>query len=234
MSSRLLRAQEAAVQPLQWNPVGAPFNPSAGLFAEEAARTPTSEESNSRLLGELAGKHRQELAALRAEVEKRARAEREAGHREGEQAGRQQARQELESSIAKLAEEIQEIAALRARLRLEVEADLVRLAVAIARRIVYRELNTDPEAVAGIVRAAFEKLRLQETIRLNVHPALAEPLRKLLARGNGSHIEVAADQTLAPGTVIFETARGSLDVSVETQLREIERGLTDRLRAAGL
>jgi flagellar biosynthesis/type III secretory pathway protein FliH len=34
------------------------------------------------------------------------------------------------------------------------------------------------------------------------------------------------------GTVIFETDRGNLDASVESQLREIERGLGDRLRSA--
>ena len=32
------------------------------------------------------------------------------------------------------------------------------------------------------------------------------------------------------GTVIFETQRGNLDASVESQLQEIERGLADRLR----
>jgi flagellar biosynthesis/type III secretory pathway protein FliH len=30
--------------------------------------------------------------------------------------------------------------------------------------------------------------------------------------------------------VIFETDRGSLDASLESQLKEIERGLADRLR----
>jgi len=32
--------------------------------------------------------------------------------------------------------------------------------------------------------------------------------------------------------VVFETQRGSLDASVETQLQEIGRGLADRLRGA--
>jgi flagellar assembly protein FliH len=43
-------------------------------------------------------------------------------------------------------------------------------------------------------------------------------------------VELAADKTLARGAVVFETNRGNLDASVETQLREIEQGLTDRLR----
>jgi flagellar assembly protein FliH len=38
-----------------------------------------------------------------------------------------------------------------------------------------------------------------------------------------------ADASREPGAVIFETQRGNLDASIESQLQEIERGLTDRL-----
>jgi flagellar biosynthesis/type III secretory pathway protein FliH len=44
---------------------------------------------------------------------------------------------------------------------------------------------------------------------------------------------VSADPAQERGGVIFETSRGKLDVSIGTQLREIERGLTDRLRGQG-
>ena len=39
-----------------------------------------------------------------------------------------------------------------------------------------------------------------------------------------------ADPSRDLGTVIFETQRGNLDASVDSQLQEIERGLADRLR----
>jgi flagellar assembly protein FliH len=236
MSSRLLRGENAVVQALAWAPAGVAGEAPCALFpdASAPAAAQPAPEARANREAELAEKHKRELAALRAELEQRARSEREAGRREGEQAGRQQARQELEATLAKLADQIREMAALRERLRLEVEADLVRLSVAIARRILRRELNIDPDAVAGIVHAAFDKLRLQETIRVEAHPAIVEPLRRLLAHGNGSHIEIAADSALAAGAIVFETARGRFDVSVETQLREIERGLTDRLRASGM
>jgi flagellar biosynthesis/type III secretory pathway protein FliH len=41
---------------------------------------------------------------------------------------------------------------------------------------------------------------------------------------------VIPDPSRQPGDVVFETERGNLDVSVDSQLREIERGLADRLR----
>ena len=43
-------------------------------------------------------------------------------------------------------------------------------------------------------------------------------------------MEVVADSSREPGAIIFETARGNLDASVDAQLQEIERGLVDRLR----
>ena len=43
-------------------------------------------------------------------------------------------------------------------------------------------------------------------------------------------LEIAPDGSLTPGSVIFETSRGDLDASVDTQLAEIDRGLTDALK----
>jgi flagellar biosynthesis/type III secretory pathway protein FliH len=38
------------------------------------------------------------------------------------------------------------------------------------------------------------------------------------------------DGSRDPGAAVFETERGNLDASVESQLGEIERGLADALR----
>jgi flagellar assembly protein FliH len=44
---------------------------------------------------------------------------------------------------------------------------------------------------------------------------------------SGRRINVVVDAALPPGSLIFETSRGQLDASVETQLDEIQRGFTD-------
>jgi flagellar assembly protein FliH len=164
------------------------------------------------------------------EIERRLRAAHEAGWREGEAA----ARRRLDAVIAQLARSVEELSSLRARLRRQAEADLVHLAVAIARRILRRELSLDPEAIAGLVHAALQRLAGQEIARVRVHPELAVAVRTALAEGQGAQAaEVVADARLEVGAVIFETERGNLDASVETQLAEIERGLADRLRKSG-
>lgn len=155
---------------------------------------------------------------------------REQGLREGEAAGRSRAAAELQPVIERLARGIDEIAGLRARFRRESEGDLVRLALAIARRVLHHEVAIDPDALHRLVLGALEKLQSQEICRVRVHPAQATLVKNWLQQINpGCRAEIMADSSREPGGVIFETARGCLDASVESQLREIQRGLADRL-----
>lgn len=171
-------------------------------------------------------------AALRErQFEQELRAARDAAYREGETAGRNRASADMQPVLERLTATITEMAGLRARLRREAEADMLQLALAIARRVLRRELAIDPEALHGLVLAALEKLDLREIARVRLHPAQAAAVSALLRQaGAGPAVEVAPDPTLDKGAAVFETARGSLDASVETQLQEIERGLADCLR----
>lgn len=156
---------------------------------------------------------------------------RQIGFREGEAAGRTAAQNEIQPLVERFARTIDELAALRPRLREQAERDLVRLAVAIARRVVRRELTIDPQAITGLVKAALEQLSAGERIRVRVHPEDEAAVRSCLAAaGRAASVEVAGDAALERGSAILETERGNLDASAETQLAEIERGLTDRFR----
>jgi flagellar assembly protein FliH len=81
------------------------------------------------------------------------------------------------------------------------------------------------------VLSALERLQAQEINRVRVHPSHAALITNCLRKGTvGANIEVVPDPARPPGALVFETDRGNLDASIETQLQEIERGLTDRLR----
>ncbi len=177
----------------------------------------------------------QEFEARLAELEQgcqhRVRDARAAGMREGEEIGRKRGAAEVQPAIERLSRSIAELAQLRDRLRREAESDMVKLSLAIARRVLRRELTIEPEALHGLVLAALEKLAGQEVSRVRVHPSHVAAVTAFLRQSAaGSAIEVSPDSACEPGGAIFETARGNLDASVETQLLEIERGLADRLR----
>lgn len=215
MSSKILQPDDSrSAVPVIWRQVGA-----AGRRPQPSSEQPTPDWPSR-------------LAEAEAQCEQRVREARAAGLREGEGAGRSHAAAEVQRVIERLARSIDELAGLRPRLRKEAEADIVKLALAIARRVLRREIAVDPEALAGLVVAALGKLQSLEINRVRTHPAqaklIAEYLRKSLP---ASTVEVLADAAGEPGMVVFETARGNLDASVETQLQEIERGLADRLRS---
>jgi flagellar assembly protein FliH len=214
MSSKVHQNDEASgVEPLVWRQMHASGPARTGVDAEEP---PDS---------------RQRLAQLQQQYEQRAREAHAAGVREGEAAGRQRAAAELQPVIDRLARSIEEIGGLRARLRAEAEADLIQLSLAIARRVIRRELAIDPEALHGLVLGALDKLQGQEISRVRVHPAHVALVTESLRQNSASaKVEVIPDPSRAVGAVIFETQRGNLDASVESQLQEIERGLADRLR----
>jgi flagellar assembly protein FliH len=171
------------------------------------------------------------LTELHREHQQNLREARAAGVKEGEATGKKSALAELQPLIDRLARTIEELSQLRAHLRRDAEADMVKLSLAIARRVLRREMLIDPEALHGLVLAALEKLQGQELCRVKVNPAQAPMIKAALQKtASGSAIEVLPDGSREPGSVIFETQRGNLDASVESQLREIECGLADCLR----
>ena len=64
---------------------------------------------------------------------------------------------QLQPVLERLARSIQELSEARARVREETAADLVRLSIAIAARILHREITLDPDAIHGLLNAAFDK-----------------------------------------------------------------------------
>lgn len=149
------------------------------------------------------------------------------GFQEGQAAGAKAA-QDMQACGEQLARAVEAIGSYRARIRSEAEHDLVKLSLAIARRLVHRELQVDPDALLGLVKAALERTGAGEIHRVRLSPAHAGIVRRHLER-SGRGIEVVDDPALDPGAAIVETSRGQIDAGLETQLSEIERGFTDLL-----
>lgn len=217
MSSRVfLPDDNRPVAPVVWRQVGSVPDRHKTPAPAEPAPTPD---------------YSQKIAQIQRECEQKIREAHAAGVREGEAAGRSRATAEVQPVVERLGRSIDELANLRGRLRSEAEGDLIKLALAIARRVLRRELAMDPEALHGLVLAALEKLQAQEISRVKVHPSHTAAITACLQKAvTGSTVEVIPDSSREPGSIIFETSRGNLDASVESQLQEIERGLADRLR----
>jgi flagellar assembly protein FliH len=153
------------------------------------------------------------------------------GFAEGLAAGRHETEQRILPAIENLGATLAELARTRETIRDQATEELVQLAVTIAARVIHREIVIDPDALAGLVKAAFTKVQAREISRVRMHAALEALVRKYLEQsGTSENLVLMADSNLKPGEIFFETSQGVLDASVDTQLREIERGLVDRLR----
>ena len=214
MSSKLIRQAEIAQQnaePIRWRQYGQSHSCTPPTVLARASPEPATADGEALKQARAAG-YQQGVAA-------------------GEATGAQKAQARLEPAFASFSSIVTELEAARKTLRIEAEQAAVALALEVARRVLHREVASDPEAILGLVKAAFQKADAKETRRLRLSPEDSETIRENRSRLNlPQGIEITADRTLPRGSAIFETSRGELDVSVDTQLAEIERGLADVLK----
>lgn len=174
-----------------------------------------------------------ELKQRLAQLEQAKQAEVARARQEGQQQGVKQARDEAagqtKANADKLAQTLADLLRFKHRLRADAEMELVNLSLAIARRVLHRELATDAHALQGVVHAALQRVQSREVWKVRVYPAAADAVRAALeAVGRGS-AQVIPDPALKDGDLLIETSMGEIDASIDSQLREIQRGFADRL-----
>ena len=221
-----MRDEKIDVQPVDWQtlPAGVPVVSSRGPLHPHPELRATGDRPADLAQDVLAGRVRE----LEQQIERSTQEAFQKGLHQGEAEGKRKAQAQVEAELQRLGRTVADMAGLRHLIRREAEEELVRLALAIARRVLHRELTVDPEAVTGLVKAALGKIEIRDTYRVRTHPAHAAAVSRCLAEiGAPQKIEVFGDSSLELGSAVFETGRGSLDASVETQLMEIQRGLAD-------
>ena len=227
MSPRVVKAGVPfGARPVEWShrPLG------ATAPAQPAAGTPPAALAELEIALEQCRLARERCVQLESLAESNA----ASAYQQGFEAGRaeervqsQQIQAEMESRVTAT---IAELAPLRAQWLQDAEQDLVRLAVAVARRVLHREITLVPHAIRALVRIAFEKTAGRGLTRILVHPGQEQAVREAIASLPPCGAEVVVDASLDFCGVRFETPHGFVDASLEAQLQEMERGLADDLR----
>ena len=186
-------------------------------------------------------------AAANAEFEKRLAEETrrsfEAGRERGRQEGRQTER-DTQAAAQKAVEErrmrqgaelVESFAQERDRYLHAVEQEVVRLALAVAARILRREAQMDPLLLTGAVRVALGQLSGSTEVRLRVPPGEFELWTDAISLLPNLALKptVLAAEGMRLGDCAIETALGSVDLGIRSQLGEIERGFFDRAGNSG-
>lgn len=160
-----------------------------------------------------------------------------------EAAARREARQEAERGWARdlerrveqereaVAEALRQFEQERQRYFRNIEREVVQLSLGIARKVLQREAQMDPLLLAGAARVALEQLAGAAQVELHVPLSTMEQWEKLLTDDPAlpTPPRIKSDVSLEPAGCRIETATGSTDLSLESQLHELEQGLMDLL-----
>ena len=181
-------------------------------------------------------------AATNANFEKRLAEETRRSFEAGRERGRQEGTQaESEAQVAaqrtadeqrirQYAELVKTFAEERDRFLHAVEKEVVKLALAVAARILRREAQMDPLLLTGAVRVALGQLSGSTEVHLRVPADDLKMWTEAIALIPNLSIKPAlqAGEGMRLGDCILETSMGSVDLGIRSQLGEIERGFFDR------
>jgi flagellar assembly protein FliH len=115
-------------------------------------------------------------------------------------------------------------------LLMRMEHDLLKFALAVAERIVRREVRMHDDVVIGQIQEAVRRVVGTETIKLRIHPDDEQAVRghrgTLLAMSDTVRdLIIEADPMIDQGGCIIESPAGNVDARLSTQLRQIESAL---------
>jgi type III secretion protein L len=172
-----------------------------------------------------------EAEKLIEDAERKARALVEETRREVEAFVADAAREGETAGAAQAAHMRAEIATLEARMLKEVEGEVVRASMRVARELLAAELAERADAIVDVAATALQAGKTAKDINLRAHPREAAVLREHKPRlvsvlTRAKDLEVREDRRVKPGGVVLETESGVIDAQLETQLDEIERVLS--------
>lgn len=168
----------------------------------------------------------------------------EAGREQGTREGRELERQGHEMQLAEIenkrviqaAELVNQFAEERDRFLEAVERDVVRLALAIAERVLRREAQMDPLFLIGAVRVALGQLAENMHVRVRIPAPEAELWTETLAHLPGLKVrpEIVPEPDMQLGDCVIESEMGSVDLGLGAQIQAIQLALFDGASTSGL
>jgi flagellar assembly protein FliH len=222
LPERLMNPGARSVSRLEFHPLDRP-EPAAESVAKG---TLVDTEALRREEEVLAGRLRSQAERMSAQVE-RGRSEAVAEARLLWEAEFEERIGQERSRLQKIDEEFRRE---RTRYFAGVEGEVVRLALAIAARVLHREVKLDPLLLTGVVRVALEKIAKDSAVVLRVSVGEVEMWQGVFAAHQESAMKLVGDKRLEAGECVLETNVGRVELGMSAQLEEIERGFFDLMQ----
>ena len=165
-------------------------------------------------------------------------AAREQAQREGFREGYEEGLQAAQSELTTLRESLRRTLAFLARpaeyLEAQIEEELLALALAVARQILRREIQTDPRHLIGLIRHAVRQLpATQTTIHIHLHPDDARVVRPVLHEDEAhAQWDIVDDPAVARGDCEVTTDSSHIDAGIDALVARLSAELLGGQRRA--
>ena len=115
----------------------------------------------------------------------------------------------------------------------EVAEQFARLAMAIAKQVIRRELRTDPAQVIAVMRETVALLPASvRQMRIHLHPEDAEVIREQLAAPGGDRAwSIAEDPMLSRGGCMVISETSQIDARIESRIASVASAMLGEERA---
>lgn len=180
----------------------------------------------------------EEADVVREKVYEEAAQIRENSRNEGYEYGLKAAQQEIEADRLLAIQQNQELLEEARQTKLNMmkasEPDMVRLAMALAKKVIGGELVTNPNVIINILREALGFLDQPGNVTVYVNPQDVERIFKVMETesftdigSNDTQINIYADGRIAAGGLMLESDAGSVDARLETRIANMEKAIQE-------
>lgn len=154
----------------------------------------------------------------------------EAGERAGMEAGLEKGYGEAANLIKTASILVEQLEGLRQEIIEKSKKEMLKLSLAVARKIVHAEITVNKEVIVAILKAAVKNLAVKDSIRVRLHPRDAEyisgeKLDLLASMGGVKDMTIEEDPSVPAGGCFVEAGLAEVDARVDQQMDEVINGL---------
>jgi len=110
---------------------------------------------------------------------------------------------------------------------LELDEEVLKIALNIAKVMIFKEVEANPEVTLGVIREALRYIAEGSKLSLRVNPKEFEHIKDALRFENkkGCKLELIPDEGISPGGVFIESEFGVIDATFETRWKKLLEAL---------
>jgi len=205
------------------NELKSPFEDDSNCCVENTEDTASSVDIN-------------QLIELKREIEERIsnldvleRDAYERGYSAGEKAGYEMGIKKAEVVLSQLENLIKELENIKERYIFENDKKIVALSIAIARKIIEKEIEESSETLLNMLHNAIKKIERQEKIKITINPTMQEIIERF-KRGildMYPKISVDIDPNVSKDFIKVESDMEEIIINIEEELFEISKKLKE-------